>query len=129
MSNINEEKVMENYKYYIREFELALKAHNNELTDEEEIKEFQGIYPDYDPEGEFNITDFLVENILSYEDDSEYRAKAIVLSYGGPSERFLKFDRLDKITFEYTDWGYYKEIELWGDDKEIMEQIFDILGD
>jgi len=61
---------------------------------------------------------------LCYADDPHYRAKRLELSYGGPADGFRFFED-DTIEYYFMDWFDGATRELHGNDKEIMQELFD----
>lgn len=77
---------------------------------------------------EYNdITDWLNNYALGFDDDIKYRAKRLELSYGGPQDYFLFFED-GTIEYHYLDWYDGASTDLSGDDYEVMQQIATELG-
>ena len=96
----------------------------------ERISEFRKAYeseypyesePGYEHE---DFLDWLNTYALSWEDHPKHRAKQLLLSTGGPEDGFIFYDNGD-ISYWYSDWFYYKEIELTGSDYNLMKNIYD----
>ena len=67
-----------------------------------------------------------VEGKTEYNDGPGYYRYQI--SWGGPSEEFRFFcdpgDKCYSIVFAYRDWFCGEDIELHGEDRELMEDVF-----
>ena len=74
-----------------------------------------------------DIFDWLNQCVLFYGDDPHYRAKRMELSWGGPQDYFLFFED-ETIEYWFLDWFDGAHMELEGEEYEIMQQIYDMLG-
>ena len=70
-----------------------------------------------------DLNEWLNNYALSYDDDLHYRAKKLELSWGGPSDYFLFFED-GTIEYYYLDWFDGAKRELEGEQKEIMEELY-----
>ena len=61
---------------------------------------------------------------LAYNDDPHARAKRLELSYGGPQDYFLFYED-GTIEYHFLDWFDGAVRELYGEDKEIMQEIYE----
>jgi len=60
---------------------------------------------------------------LAYSDDQHYRAKNWLLSTGGPEDGFRFFED-GTIEYYFKDWFDGAVRELYGEEKQIMEEIY-----
>ncbi len=112
------DRIESNLKERIAEFEEALKADEQAQEDDKETFEIDG--NEYE-----TFIDWINERALSYEDDPYYRAKVLLLTWGGPSDYFLFFTELDCIEYHYQDWYDGAKRELQGHDYEVMRQVYE----
>jgi len=110
-----EERIDQELKRRIHDFELALDGKFKELTGDS-------------PSEEYDFVDWINEYALAYSDDPYYRGKRLELSYGGPQDYFV-FHENGQITYHFLDWFDGAKRPLFGYDLEIMEQVRDWLGD
>ncbi len=112
------DRINQKLRERIAEFEEALKA--EEQMQEEERETFKIDGNEYE-----GLIDWINERALFYGDDSYYRAKQLLLSYGGPSDFFLFFTEEDRIEYRFQDWFDGAERELQGHDYEVMRQVYE----
>jgi len=108
-----EERIDESLKDRIEELAYALNGQYGEAMGDT-TAEFE------------DFIDFINSYALAWEDDPEYRAKRLLLSWGGPSEYFLFFDN-GNIEYHYVDWGDSAVRSLSGYDYNIMQQVKEYL--
>ena len=103
-----------------------VKEFNEQLEDR--INDFESALNGRDPETwekVNNFLDWLNDYVLTYEDDPYYRAKRLVLSWGGPgADRFLFF-KDGTIEYHCLCLDKYVTSVLGGHNLEIMEQVRD----
>ncbi len=112
------DRINQKLRERIAEFEEALKA--EEQMQEEERETFKIDGNEYE-----GFIEWLNERALSYADDPCFRAKVLLLTWGGPSDYFLFFTELDRIEYHYQDWFDGAKRELQGHDYEIMRQVYE----
>ena len=81
---------------------------------------------EYGPLNEYGLSFDYVEGKTEYNDGPGYYRYQI--SWGGPSEEFRFFcdpgDKCYSIVFAYRDWFCGEDIELRGEDRELMMEVF-----
>lgn len=105
-----EERIDEHLTTTIEDFKNALEG---KFEDDEEYEDF---------------IEWLNSYSLAYEDDPEYRAKKLVLSWGGPTDFFLFFTDTDRIEYHFQDWGNGAKRKLYGDDLKVMADVYGYLN-
>jgi len=71
-----------------------------------------------------DFIEWLNSYCLNYASDPHFRAMKLELSWGGPSDFFLFFDD-GTIEYHFQDWGDGAKRELYGNDLEIMSEVYD----
>ena len=87
----------------------------------------QGIDPETDKKVEnFDFLEWFHYYVLSYEYDSKYKAKKMVLSWGGPDDFFLFHDD-GTIEYYYSNWMDYAVCNVTGSNYAVMRKVFNRL--
>lgn len=126
-----EEKIDEMLAETINDFEKALCAdrmvsenRGGGFTEEFEYFEERD-EKGFSIEGEYlfeDFTEWINSYALSYEDDPHFRAKKLVLSWGGGSDYFLFFED-GAIEYHFEDWFDGAKRELSGREYEVMNEV------
>lgn len=69
------------------------------------------------------------QEVLSWEYNHQFKSLLLLLSWGGPADGFLFSPAGKKVKYYFQDWGDYAEKALTGKDLEIMQRLFEKLGE